>query len=156
MALTPEQHAQVAAVYDKCAADHMVPPPQRAAFARKAEMFRMLFCALRSQAKIGLDAPARPKRPTRPCERTSTTLAILECSQRRGIYLRGAASVAWQSIASHPVSIGPRLVRVRHKRGPVAGTLLSHLRRHEATAPSNEWSPVRLTEDEALGDDRDP
>ena len=42
MVLTPEQHSKIAAVYDKCAADYMVPAPQRAAFARKAEMFRML------------------------------------------------------------------------------------------------------------------
>ena len=42
MALTPEQHAQLAEVYDKAAADHMVPAPQQRAFARKAEMFRML------------------------------------------------------------------------------------------------------------------
>jgi hypothetical protein len=42
MALTAEQHSQIATVYDKAAADEMVPAPQRAAFARKAEWFRML------------------------------------------------------------------------------------------------------------------
>jgi hypothetical protein len=42
MVLTPAQHLQIAAVYDKCAADRMVPPPQRTAFARKADWFRML------------------------------------------------------------------------------------------------------------------
>ena len=42
MALTPEQHAQLAEVYDKAAADHMVPAPQRRAFARRAAMFRIL------------------------------------------------------------------------------------------------------------------
>jgi hypothetical protein len=42
MALTAEQHSQIATVYEKAAADRMVPPQQRAAFARKAEWFRML------------------------------------------------------------------------------------------------------------------
>jgi hypothetical protein len=42
MALTAEQHSQIATVYEKAAADWMVPPQQRAAFARKAEWFRML------------------------------------------------------------------------------------------------------------------
>jgi len=42
MALTAEQHSQIATVYEKAAVDRMVPPQQRAAFARKAEWFRML------------------------------------------------------------------------------------------------------------------
>ena len=42
MALTAEQHSQIATVYEKAAADRMVPAPQRAAFARKAEWFRLL------------------------------------------------------------------------------------------------------------------
>jgi hypothetical protein len=42
MALTAEQHSQIATVYEKAATDRMVPPQQRAAFARKAEWFRML------------------------------------------------------------------------------------------------------------------
>ena len=42
MALTAEQHSQIATVYDTAAADRMVPPQQRAAFARKAEWFRLL------------------------------------------------------------------------------------------------------------------
>lgn len=42
MVLTPEQHLQIATAYEKAAADHMVPPPQRAAFERKASWFRML------------------------------------------------------------------------------------------------------------------
>ena len=42
MVLTPAQHLQIAAVYDKCAADRMVPPPQRTAFARKATGFACL------------------------------------------------------------------------------------------------------------------
>ena len=42
MVLTPEQHSSIAMAYEKAAADEMVPPPQRAAFARKADWFRML------------------------------------------------------------------------------------------------------------------
>ena len=40
MVLTPEQHSSIAMAYEKAAADEMVPPPQRAAFARKADWFR--------------------------------------------------------------------------------------------------------------------
>ena len=64
MTLTPEQHLQIAAVYDKCAADHMVPPPQRAAFARKADWFRLL-------ARLG----AKPKLVTPPKARASADSA---------------------------------------------------------------------------------
>ena len=42
MAFTPEQYRQIAAAYEKAAADYMVPPQHRKAFARKAEWFRML------------------------------------------------------------------------------------------------------------------
>jgi hypothetical protein len=43
MVLTAEQHWIVATVYETAAADRLgVPPPQRAAFARKARWFRML------------------------------------------------------------------------------------------------------------------
>jgi hypothetical protein len=38
MALTPEQHAQIAAVYDKCAADHMVPPQHRQHFPKSGNV----------------------------------------------------------------------------------------------------------------------
>ena len=55
MTLTPEQYSQIAAVYGKCAADYMVPRPQRAAFARKAEMFRML-------ARLGKPRSAAPQK----------------------------------------------------------------------------------------------
>jgi hypothetical protein len=40
MALTADQHSQIASVYEKAAADHMVPLQQRQAFARKASWFR--------------------------------------------------------------------------------------------------------------------
>jgi hypothetical protein len=57
MAFTAEQHSQIATVYEKAAADRMVPPQQRAAFARKAEWFRML-------ARIGAkkETAAAPKK----------------------------------------------------------------------------------------------
>jgi hypothetical protein len=42
MALTADQHSQIAKVYEKAAADHMAPPQQREAFARKAHWFHML------------------------------------------------------------------------------------------------------------------
>ena len=42
MVFTPEQHLQIATAYEKAAADFMVPPQHRKAFARKAELFRML------------------------------------------------------------------------------------------------------------------
>jgi hypothetical protein len=42
MSLKAEQQSQVATVYEKAAADMRIPAPQRAAFARKAEWFRLL------------------------------------------------------------------------------------------------------------------
>jgi hypothetical protein len=42
MAFTPEQYLQIAASYEKAAADYTVPPQHRNAFARKAEWFRLL------------------------------------------------------------------------------------------------------------------
>jgi hypothetical protein len=60
MALTAEQHSQIAKVYDKAAADQMVPAPQRAAFARKAEWFRML---ARIEAKKAATAASKKERP---------------------------------------------------------------------------------------------
>jgi hypothetical protein len=42
MALTAEQHSEIAASYANAAADLFVPPQQRAVFARKAEFFRLL------------------------------------------------------------------------------------------------------------------
>jgi hypothetical protein len=56
MALTPEQHAELASAYESAASDRLIPPEQRVAFARKAELFRLL-------AKLGAKRPAaaRPK-----------------------------------------------------------------------------------------------
>ena len=76
MTLTAEQHSQIATAYEKAAADRMVPPPQREAFARKASWFRML-------ARIGAKkAVAVSKKKTAPggtpeaAEVVSTRLVI--------------------------------------------------------------------------------
>ena len=42
MVFSPEQHLQIAAAYERAASDYMVPPQHRKAFARKADLFRML------------------------------------------------------------------------------------------------------------------
>jgi hypothetical protein len=42
MALTAEQHSEIATAYEKAATDCFVPAEQRAAFAKKAEFFRLL------------------------------------------------------------------------------------------------------------------
>jgi hypothetical protein len=41
MSLRPEQHAHIAAAYDKAAFDISLPAHTRAAFARKADWFRL-------------------------------------------------------------------------------------------------------------------
>ena len=41
MVLTAEQNLLISTIYDKAAADPMTPSPQRAAFARKSEWFRL-------------------------------------------------------------------------------------------------------------------
>ena len=105
MTLTPEQHAQIAAVYDKCAADHMVPPQHRAAFARKAEMFRML-------ARLGAKPKSTP-RPARPKKLPSLPMSRHTKQSRNAIsgaapICVAATSVAWRyclpRAAPHPVS----------------------------------------------------
>ena len=42
MALTAEQHAQLASAYEKAAGDCLISPEQQTAFARKANWFRIL------------------------------------------------------------------------------------------------------------------
>ena len=42
MSLTPEQHSHIAAAYDKAAFDVSLPAQTRAAFAKKADWFRLL------------------------------------------------------------------------------------------------------------------
>ena len=55
MALTPEQHSEIASAYESAASDSSVPPEQRAVFARKAESFRLL-------AKLAAKQPAPAQR----------------------------------------------------------------------------------------------
>ena len=86
MVLTPEQHSQIAAVYEKCAGDYMVPAPQRSAFARKAEMFRML-------ARLGAKPRSANELPPLP---VPTHWPVQEWPQRRGTYLRGSNAGSWQ------------------------------------------------------------
>jgi hypothetical protein len=85
MVLTPEQHAEIAAVYDKCAADHMVPRPQRAAFARKAEMFRML-------ARLG----AKPKSAPTPRTPQKASDPVNETLGNPGMLSAARHLFAWQ------------------------------------------------------------
>jgi hypothetical protein len=42
MSLSPEQHSHIAAAYDKAAFDISLPAQTRAAFAKKADWFRLL------------------------------------------------------------------------------------------------------------------
>ena len=70
----------------------MVPRPQRAAFARKAEMFRML-------ARLGAKPRSAP-RPKAFAPERADTLTNKKCYLRRGTYLRGnnAASLAMLAV----------------------------------------------------------
>ena len=66
MALPGERYSRIATVYDKAAADQMVPAPQRAAFVRKAEWFRML-----AQIRAKKEAAASKKEtPDETCPET--------------------------------------------------------------------------------------
>ena len=82
MVLTPEQHSEIAAVYDKCAADYMVPAAQRAAFARKAEMFRLL-------ARLGA------KRPKGTPQEASASKGV-KTSENPGMVSVARHLFAWQ------------------------------------------------------------
>jgi hypothetical protein len=74
MVLTAEQHSQIAAVYDKAAADEMVPPPQRAAFARKADWFRMLArIGAKKEAAASSEAGPEKKRPKKARPKAAST-----------------------------------------------------------------------------------
>ena len=62
MAFTPEQYLQIAASYEKAAADYTVPPQHRNAFARKAEWFRLL-AQIRAKPKL-FEVPLQGPRVT--------------------------------------------------------------------------------------------
>jgi hypothetical protein len=55
MALTAEQYSEIAAGYAGAANDRSIPPEQKAAFAKKAEAYRIL-------AKLAAKQPTRPQR----------------------------------------------------------------------------------------------
>ncbi len=56
MSLTPEQHSHIAAAYDKAAFDVSLPAQTRAAFAKKADWFRLL-------ARVGEKRAAQKSQP---------------------------------------------------------------------------------------------
>jgi hypothetical protein len=54
MRLTSAQHSQIAAAYERAAADEKLPPQPRAGFAKKARWFRMLAeIAAAKEAAVG-------------------------------------------------------------------------------------------------------
>ena len=62
MALTPEQHAEIASAYESAAGDSFISAEQRAAFARKAELFRLLAKLAAKQAvSVQQKAPSPAK-----------------------------------------------------------------------------------------------
>jgi len=63
MSLTPEQHSHIAAAYDKAAFDVSLPAQTRAAFAKKADWFRLL-------ARVGekREQAGRPKQKAHEIE----------------------------------------------------------------------------------------
>jgi hypothetical protein len=64
MSLRPEQHSHIAAAYDKAAFDITLPAHTRAAFARKADWFRLLARVgeKREQAALVKQIAAEPQR----------------------------------------------------------------------------------------------
>ena len=75
MVLTPEQHSTIAMAYEKAAADKMVPPPQRAAFARKADWFHMLARLGAKQKSVAARASKRPQKASHPASESPNTLS---------------------------------------------------------------------------------
>ena len=63
MCLTPEQHSHIAAAYDKATFDVSLPAQTRAAFAKKADWFRL-------RARVGekREQAALPKQKAREIE----------------------------------------------------------------------------------------
>ena len=58
MSLTPEQHSHIAAAYDKAAFDVSLPAQTRAAFAKKADWFRLLAHVGEKRKRAALNASA--------------------------------------------------------------------------------------------------
>jgi len=67
MALTSEQHAEIAASYAKAASDLFISPKQREAFARKAEFFSLMAkLAAKKSASSEATAPIKEAPPPKP------------------------------------------------------------------------------------------
>ena len=60
MALSPQQHWRIAEAYESAAADYAVPPQHRKAFARRAELFRMLARLGAKQTFLGMPPEKQP------------------------------------------------------------------------------------------------
>jgi hypothetical protein len=60
MALTPEQHLEIASAYASAASDPSLPEEQRARFAKKAESFRLLAKLAAKHAASGRQRAWRP------------------------------------------------------------------------------------------------
>jgi hypothetical protein len=83
MVLKPEQHLQIAAAYEKAASDYMVPPSHRKAFARKADLFRMLARLGAKQKLVEVPQPASPSPVTPVSTAPMASLARLFAWQQR-------------------------------------------------------------------------
>ena len=103
MLLTPEQSWQIAAVFASSAVDMRVPPPHRAAFARKADWFRMLarIRARKDAAPVKVPHSEKPIAASRP----EATLDEL-------------LSVGWTMPKAHS-TVAERLERAREERRAV-------------------------------------
>ena len=66
MSLTPEQHSHIAAAYDKAAFDVSLPAQTRAAFAKKADWFRLLACIGEKCQRAAPRASVAKKSPADP------------------------------------------------------------------------------------------
>ena len=67
MPLKAAQHSHIVAAYDKAAVDTSLPPHTRAAFARKADWFRLLarVAAKRERAMLPIHAARKPQEATK-------------------------------------------------------------------------------------------
>jgi hypothetical protein len=61
MPLKAEQHSHIAAAYDKAAFDISLPAHTRAAFARKADWFRLLARVVEKKERATPHAPRKPQ-----------------------------------------------------------------------------------------------
>jgi hypothetical protein len=63
MPLTAEQHSLIATAYDRAAFDVSLPAPTRAAFAKKADWFRLLACIGEKRERAALNASEQAQEP---------------------------------------------------------------------------------------------